>query len=71
MFIVGVQRNGEFVRGATVAGYLYMQDASSKDRGDMRKFDFARPVLREVGRYVREHAAAMKASGASTGAGAP
>jgi hypothetical protein len=60
MFVVGMQRDGQFVPGATIAGYLYMQDASSKKRGDMRKFEFSRPVIQEVARYIGERAAAMR-----------
>jgi hypothetical protein len=45
LFVVGRMQNGKFVRGATLAGFIYMQDSKRKVHGGMKKFGFAPGIL--------------------------
>jgi hypothetical protein len=54
LFVIGRMKNGKFVRGDTLAGFIYMQDAKRKlIRGDMRKFGFAPGILNLVLAHLR------------------
>jgi hypothetical protein len=52
MFIIGKWENDSFVRGETLAGFLYMEKSKAKNERGMRKFDFADPILNRLIDYL-------------------
>ncbi len=59
MFIIGRWENGSFLKGETLAGFLYMEKSKAKNPsggsvadGNMKKFDFAAPVLNKLITYL-------------------
>ncbi|HEY6351972.1 MAG TPA: hypothetical protein VI636_21465 [Candidatus Angelobacter sp.] len=63
LFVVGLWRQGAFVPGSTLAGFLYMQDSKIKNvhggcpagmNCDFNKFQFAQPIIAHVAAYLRE-----------------
>lgn len=66
IFVIGRWENQGFVKGESVAGFLYMEKSKIKDKsltdGGMKKFRFAKPVLERVVKYLIERRrAAMNA----------
>lgn len=51
MFVVGKMRNGSFIPGATVAGFLHLESAH-KAKAPWRRVPFARPLVNEICRYL-------------------
>jgi hypothetical protein len=56
MFVIGRWENNGFVRGETLAGFLYMEKSKDRDPnaadGRMKKFEFGAPLLNKVVEYV-------------------
>lgn len=56
MFVIGRWENGTFVRGETVAGFLYMEKSKHKDPGardgDMKKFELAAKLINATIRHL-------------------
>ena len=54
LFIIGQWQNDHFVPGQTLACFLYMQD-SKVLTGKMKKFDFAKPIIETLIKYLKLH----------------
>lgn len=52
MFIIGRWENSGFVKGETVAGFLYMEKSKARDEREMKKFDFADQILNRLIAYL-------------------
>jgi hypothetical protein len=53
LFVIGQWGKNGFVSGKTLACFFYMQD-SKEINGQMRKFDFALPIIDELIRYLKK-----------------
>ncbi len=52
LFVIGRWDKDKFVKGKTLACYLYMQDSKDKNE-NMKKFDFAKPIIKEILNYIK------------------
>lgn len=53
LFVLGKWENNNFVPGQTIAGFLYMQECKAFE-GPSKKFDFARPIITELLKYLQK-----------------
>jgi hypothetical protein len=51
LFIIGQSNNGQFLPGKTLACFFYMQESKGRNE-PMKKFDFAKPILRALQSYL-------------------
>jgi hypothetical protein len=53
LFVIGEWRDGQFVKGKTLAGFLYMEESKER-KSPQKKFQLARPIIKALVEYLKE-----------------
>lgn len=53
LFVIGEWRDGQYVKGKTLSGFLYMEKSKER-KSPQKKFQLARPIIKALVEYLKE-----------------